>query len=346
MTENTPDAVRDLLPIWKDDGLGGRIYKAMHAYLDDYVFSPDEGSDHEPNEFERLLLEDFFNGAISDEAVNAILQEAARAMQAAMPEAAGVREDYAAICEELGCIEKPGVPLRFIQEMRKSLTAAGERIDWLLRSWDDATITERQELDRMRRGWGPTTPTERMLRHRDLRDCMQALSGALTDLTTPEDENADPKVEARIQEAYDRVNKRYLASLEILRRLDEPQPRPGLSAIEDAGAWEGAREFIATQDCAIGTMVHDPFTFPHQATVVVGIDWARAADEELCPICAKPLLSDDICATDINEGTCHAACLEGSPVVDLETGEPTGGKADTFLYGDDVSPSEPKGEDP
>ena len=83
MTADMPDTP-ELLPIWKDNGLGDRIYKAMHAYLDDYVFSPDEGWDHEPTEFERVLLEDFFNGAIGDEAVNAILQEAARAMQDAM----------------------------------------------------------------------------------------------------------------------------------------------------------------------------------------------------------------------------------------------------------------------
>lgn len=82
-TKAAPDPVRDLLPIYQDGGLGDRLYKAMHAYLDEYVFSPDEGSDHEPTEFERMLLEDFFNGAISDEAVNAILQEAARAMQEA-----------------------------------------------------------------------------------------------------------------------------------------------------------------------------------------------------------------------------------------------------------------------
>ncbi len=81
MTEENINAT-ELLPIWKDNGLGNRIYKALHAYLDDYVFSPDEGPDHEPTEFERMLLEDFFNGAISDEAVNAILQEAARAIEA------------------------------------------------------------------------------------------------------------------------------------------------------------------------------------------------------------------------------------------------------------------------
>lgn len=62
-----------------------------------------------------------------------------------------------------------------------------------------------------------------------------------------------------------------------------------------------------------------------------------SADEHRCPICAKPFNVDDLCATDITEGICHAACLEGSPVVDLETGEQTGGKADTYRYGDEAT---------
>jgi hypothetical protein len=57
-------------------------------------------------------------------------------------------------------------------------------------------------------------------------------------------------------------------------------------------------------------------------------------EQTTCPICAAPLLPDDICATDIEMGICHAACLDGSPVVDLETGAPTAGPIDTFRYGD------------
>lgn len=65
-------------------------------------------------------------------------------------------------------------------------------------------------------------------------------------------------------------------------------------------------------------------------------------DIEKCPICAEPLKPSDICATDIEMGICHAACLEGSPVVDLDTGEEIeGGKVDTFLYGEDRSAATP-----
>lgn len=40
-----------------------------------------------------------------------------------------------------------------------------------------------------------------------------------------------------------------------------------------------------------------------------------------CPVCLDALLDEDDCATDIDMGTCHAGCLEGAPVVNLETGE-------------------------
>lgn len=58
-----------------------------------------------------------------------------------------------------------------------------------------------------------------------------------------------------------------------------------------------------------------------------------------CPICAAAFKADDVCASDITEGTCHAACLEGSPVVDLETGKETGGKVDTYRYSEVMEPA-------
>ena len=51
-----------------------------------------------------------------------------------------------------------------------------------------------------------------------------------------------------------------------------------------------------------------------------------------CPVCAEPLKAGDTCATDIELGTCHAECLEGSPIVDLDTGEPTEGSISTYPY--------------
>jgi hypothetical protein len=65
-----------------------------------------------------------------------------------------------------------------------------------------------------------------------------------------------------------------------------------------------------------------------------GIADITAEQGDACPICAEPLNDDDICASDIEMGICHAACLEGSPTVDLETGEPVDGPMDTFRYGD------------
>lgn len=54
--------------------------------------------------------------------------------------------------------------------------------------------------------------------------------------------------------------------------------------------------------------------------------------EEACPICVEPFEADDLCATDIDLGTCHAECLADSPVVDLRTGEPFDGPIHTFKY--------------
>jgi|GEM_PF-2296120 len=62
---------------------------------------------------------------------------------------------------------------------------------------------------------------------------------------------------------------------------------------------------------------------------------------EPCPICDQLFKPDDLCATDIEFGTCHAACLEGSTVVDLETREPLaeGSKVATYRYEDAASPA-------
>lgn len=61
-------------------------------------------------------------------------------------------------------------------------------------------------------------------------------------------------------------------------------------------------------------------------------------DEDLCPICLEPFSPDDLCATDIELMTCHAACLEGSPIVNLVTGEPSEGPLDVYRYGDLATP--------
>ena len=66
---------------------------------------------------------------------------------------------------------------------------------------------------------------------------------------------------------------------------------------------------------------------------------AAATEPEACPICDRPFAADDVCATDIELLTCHAACLEGSPTVDLDTGEPRSGPISTFRYGDDQQPA-------
>lgn len=53
---------------------------------------------------------------------------------------------------------------------------------------------------------------------------------------------------------------------------------------------------------------------------------------ETCPVCEKAFVVGDLCATDIELGMCHAACLAGAPVVDLDTGEPSNGPVATYPY--------------
>lgn len=45
------------------------------------------------------------------------------------------------------------------------------------------------------------------------------------------------------------------------------------------------------------------------------------ADTYDCPICAETINDGDMCLLDIDMGDCHAACLERSPMVNLDTGD-------------------------
>lgn len=75
--------------------------------------------------------------------------------------------------------------------------------------------------------------------------------------------------------------------------------------------------------------------------VMAIIERARGAvaedAEARCPICSKDIRSDDMCLDDIEMGACHAACLEGAPAVDLDTGKPLPADAHApqpYRYGD------------
>ena len=59
-------------------------------------------------------------------------------------------------------------------------------------------------------------------------------------------------------------------------------------------------------------------------------------EDEKCPVCLEALKPTDVCATDIELGICHAECLDGAAIVDLETGEPTEGPIDTYLFSETI----------
>jgi len=56
------------------------------------------------------------------------------------------------------------------------------------------------------------------------------------------------------------------------------------------------------------------------------------SEKETCPICEDDFEPGDICATDIELGCCHSTYLEGSPTVDLDTGEATGLPIVSYRY--------------
>lgn len=130
------------------------------------------------------------------------------------------RPELAEICKELGCTTAPGVALRFAKELRRDLGRAYERHAELVKTWDTASPTERQELDRLRRGWGPSTHTERMARRGDLIAAMHSVEAAMT-AVLPDDKGDDDLTLDHFQGAYDELTKAHRAIIELLQALPE-----------------------------------------------------------------------------------------------------------------------------
>jgi len=149
------------------------------------------------------------NAALIVAAVNAfpaLLNIAASAIAApATPDEVreGWRDERKEICAELCCIDEPGVALRFVKGLREDLKRAYARHDELIRSWDPATPTERQELDRLRRGWGPSTPTTHMQRWADARDFLNWIAEVEEAADIRDDDDGDPE---DVETTLDRVN--------------------------------------------------------------------------------------------------------------------------------------------
>lgn len=139
--------------------------------------------------------------------------------------------ELAEICKELGCTTKPGVALRFVKELRRDLGRAHERHGELLHSWDQATPTERQELDRLRRGWGPSTPTERMARRTDLREANSVIERAM-DAVAPDSKADEDLTVDHFQSAYEKLSEghraiiAHLHAIPALQAPDLPDPAP------------------------------------------------------------------------------------------------------------------------
>jgi hypothetical protein len=164
------------------------------------------------------------------EIVNKLARAAAAeaSLAAANAEIERLREERAAVCKELGCVAKPGVALTFVKALRKEARRQYAQNVEIMRSWDAASPTELQELDRLRRGWGPSTPTERQARHADLLACVQAFSIALTDLALPEEIEVTEEAQKAFDAAYDRVYAGYITVLEVSQKMNEPIAKPDI----------------------------------------------------------------------------------------------------------------------
>lgn len=156
-----------------------------------------------------------------------------------LPEVQPAAQERADICRALGCVDKPGVPLQFVKDLQARCDKQWARINELHKTWDEASLTERQELDRFRRGWGPSTPTERELRRNNVASALQAVSIAMTEVSVSEDEIDDVPEEARarLDEAYDRLNNAHTSLLTVLHSIvEDPQEWPDVRAAEERGA--------------------------------------------------------------------------------------------------------------
>ena len=127
-----------------------------------------------------------------------------------------------------------------------------------------------------------------------------------------------------------RVGESFLKAIEVIRGYDGPFKdwAPANDPVEIIHDLYAALEHAREKAAAAPT---DPAGNPASSEA--------PPEADSCPICAVPFKPDDVCAIDIEMGTCHAECLDGTPVVDLDTGEPSGGPVLTFRYGDEKTSS-------
>jgi hypothetical protein len=203
---------------------------------------PEPGHD-QPDWLERPIPEDLsFPGQTFSAGVSlGVVYRAARRWKQDAMDKTKLAIEVAAICNALGCIDKPGVPLRFVRQLIEANSNHAKRQVELLRTWDPATPTERQELDRMRRGWGPSSPTERQRRQADVMGCLQVISGAMSDLQVDLDmaESVGSEILTWLEAAHDRLDKRHTEMLAIVTQMQvDPQEWPDIKAAEERGAMQ------------------------------------------------------------------------------------------------------------
>lgn len=145
---------------------------------------------------------------------------------------------------------------------------------------------------------------------------------------------------------------RWLPSGErIIEAMAEAADEDGAFGENDYCELKGSAEAIAAAEADLASTLRA--WFERQAAIFPkpwlfeasrAGEWIEGA--ETCPICDDIFEPDDLCATDIELSTCHADCLKDSPVVDLDTGEPTDKPVRTYRYGDLPRPAETEAPTP
>lgn len=133
--------------------------------------------------------------------------------------------------------------------------------------------------------------------------------------------------------AYEKGSQKSEKLLDICQRLIKWDTDYPVNCWNGYAGLKELDKIIADAKVAVhqaGASYHDEFGANHPPAE--GVITASKDDGSECPICFTQFKPDDICATDIELGICHAECLAGAPVVDLNTGEPSNGPIDTYRY--------------
>lgn len=153
-----PKAVPTAVPPFAETGYGAQMLREAMTYLSDYVFDcGEDSSDHEPNEFERNMLEDFTYGLMSHEPFFGVVRAIADRFRELVAKIDAAPSSTQAVSEE--------DVARVLRETE---------YEGYQSPWDEADIAEQDEYLRMARAMIAMLPADR----NDALDAIAAWDGS------------------------------------------------------------------------------------------------------------------------------------------------------------------------